>query len=195
MKRRSWKMWILPGFFLTRDVRRVRSRDCEWIPDDVIPFLHLWCQRTWWRHTPLCIYFTPTQGRIIKYQILFLQIKFVSWQISFEFFWIYFHLFFFVQQRTALEMASIESIFFFKFKFFRFFFGIFWHFFIFFFVNPAINLGFQFFLPLILKIMTRIFLHNCPTLVGIQWRTNFLTIFLPLNELGVNEFSSLIRIL
>ncbi len=32
---------------------------------------HLWCQRTWWRHTPLCISFTPTQGRIIKYQIFY----------------------------------------------------------------------------------------------------------------------------
>ena len=58
MKRRSWKMWILPGFFLTRDVRRVRSCECEWIHDDVIPSF-LGCQRTWWRthmiHTPLCI--------------------------------------------------------------------------------------------------------------------------------------------
>ena len=87
MKRRSWKMWILPGFFLTRDFLPSRIMRMWMDSRGRHSFPHLWCQRRWWRHiplTPLCIQFTPTQGRI-KYQILFLQIKFVSWQICFEF--------------------------------------------------------------------------------------------------------------
>ena len=148
-------MWILTDFvFLLNpaDVRRVRSSEREWIHDDLIS--HLWCQRTWWRHTPLFIQFTPTQGRI-KFKIFFLQIKFVLWQINL--FWIFLNLFpftFFVQQRTdlALGMASIESLFsFLNFYLFVLFFGIFF------------LLSFPFFMPLIFKITTRILIHNFKT--------------------------------
>ena len=149
-------MWILTDFvFLLNpaDVRRVRSSEREWIHDDLIP--HLWCQRTWWRHTPLCIQFTPTQGRI-KYKILFLQIKFVLWQINL--FWIFLNLFPFTFFRPTTDgLGSWNgvdwvSFFFFKFLSFRSFFRYFFPF-----------LGFPFFLPLIFKITTRILIHNFTT--------------------------------
>jgi hypothetical protein len=74
---------ILAGFFLiTRDVPCVRSCECEWIHEDVIPFLFfIWPVMSTHMMTSHSVvhYFTPTQGRI-KYQILILQIraKFVS---------------------------------------------------------------------------------------------------------------------
>ncbi len=61
---------------------------------------------------------------------------------------------------------------------FSFLFSAFFYFFLFF-VNLAINLGFPFFLPLIFKITTRIFLYKCRTLVGIRQRKNFGKISFP----------------
>ena len=123
--------WPILCFFLTPLTSgRVRSSEREWIQDDLIS--HLWCQRTWWRHTPLCIQFTPTQGRIIKYQIFFLQIKFVLWQINL--FWIFLNLFPFTFSRPTTDgLGSWNgvdwvSIFFFKFLSFRSFFRYFFPF-------------------------------------------------------------------
>ena len=111
----------------------------------------LWRQRwiwiiTWWRHTPLFIYFTPTQGRIIKCQILILQIRATGNII---------YLFSF-SRLSSDGLGSGNKIFLFSF-FAKFFSALFSFFFYFFFVNLAINFGFQFFLPLIFKITTRIF--------------------------------------
>ena len=129
-----------------------RSCECEWIHEDVIPFLtcDVNTDDDVTFHSLRCAFslLRPKVGSNIKFY--FFKSNLFHGKFVLNFFKIYFHLLFRVQQRTALKMASIESILFFKIDFFRFLFRYFFifHFLFFlcksdnqfgFFIFPAFN--------------------------------------------------------